>query len=147
MNVSMVFGIIFTIIVIALLLVFGSSQIQSLICLSNDGAIIKTIQDMDTRVQGLYGEAEGSSRRVTLRIPSSSQICFLNPEDLSLNAVGIDFQLEPLIKSKGYNVWTFQCSGQYGYNITHLVAEPSFCAKSGELYLENKGDYVSIGKA
>jgi len=156
MNVSMIFGIIFTIIVIALLLVFGSSQIRDLFCLSNDAIVVKAIKDLGTRVEELYLQAEGSSETFTLNIPDAYKICFINTDNPSFNSLGIDPVHKITIQSPDnkFNIWSFQCSGKYdsgqrGYRIKNLIIpdDNQFCVKSGaKLYLENKGDYVSIEK-
>lgn len=154
MGVGMVFGIIFTIVVIGLILVFGSSVIVDIMCLGSDAQVQKTIQNMEKFVDDLYILPSGSGDYFTINIPGNTKLCIIN----STNPKKV-FYPEPektwnpdkvyqkIIYEEGYNVWFEQCSGKGGATINHLFMDPdkNFCVKSGTmLYLKNVGRYVAI---
>jgi len=152
MNVGMVFAIIFAVIVMGVVLIFGSQQIVNIICLGNEAQTGKAIKDLETSVKNLYGQAQGSTNVFDLNLPSDSRFCFINSSDPSARP-GADWNPDPviqtMIKNNGYNLWYSHCTGKSGYVINHLMipSNKNFCVKSGsELYLENKGFWVSIQK-
>jgi hypothetical protein len=154
MSVEMVFGIIFTIIVMGLILVFGSGAITSIFCMGTDAQVQKTVTNMKNLVDDLYVLPSGSGDYFTLNLPSNTKLCFMNSTDPKpvfypdpLKTWNPDRVYQIIIKEEGYNVWYHQCSGQSGDRIEHLYINPdkNFCAKPGmKLYLKNAGRWVVI---
>jgi hypothetical protein len=155
MNVGVVFGMIFTVIVVLFLLVFGLGQLTDFFCLSSDAQVQKAIRDVENRVEQVYNLAEGSSMTLDLNLPSDLKFCFIDP----LNPGPQDYSPQTwknwypddvyitLIQDNNYTLWYTGCSGQNGYRIKNLKPKnnESFCIKPGvELYLVNKGQYVEI---
>jgi len=151
MNIGMVFAIIFAVIVLGFVIVFGWQQIVNIMCLGNEAQTGKAIKDLETSAQSLYGKALGSSSVFKLAIPGDSKFCFINSSNPRSNPGGgwrPDPVIERMIENNGYNLWYSHCSGQSGYEINHLLVSENFCVRSGaELYLENIGSGVSIEKA
>jgi len=148
MNAGMVFVIIFAIVVMGLVLVFGANQIINIFCFANDAQTSKTIKDLKTEVDNLYILSEGSSKLFDLLIPSDAEFCFVNPSSPEANPMK-GWKPDPVVLSfiteNDYNLWYTHCSGKNGYNIAHLMPPENFCVKSGTtLYMENKGMYVEI---
>lgn len=154
MNVGMVFAIVFAIIVMGLILAFGTDQIRSIFCLSSDAQTGKAIQDLKTNVETVYTQAMGSTYTFTLKLPGDAKFCFINASDPKRNIAG-DWNPDPvyqtMIREEGYSLWYYTyCWGNnvYGDKIPHLFPDENFCATSGaKLYLHNKGLYVEIGKS
>ena len=152
MDTGLVFGIIFAIIIIALLLVFGIEQIVNIFCMGNIAQADKSVKDLENEVESVYNLAEGSARTFTVRIPGNARICLVNPDDPSpMNSWAPDPDLYESIKysieSKQQNVWIkYGCgTSDDGYRIRYLQVSENFCAGSGtELYVENRGYYVAI---
>ncbi len=148
MNVGMVFMVIFTIVVIGLVLVFGMGQIINIFCLANEAQTIKAIKDLENEVDNLYILAEGASKQFDLGIPSDAEFCFVNPSNPEANILkgwDPDPVIVSLITENGYNLWYTHCTGQNGYKIPYLSPKDNFCVKSGVIfYMENKGIYVDI---
>lgn len=156
MSVGMIFGIIFAILVMVMILVFGSDVIVSIFCMGNDAQTQKTIQNLQTFVDNLYLLPSGSGDYFTLNLPRDSKICFVNttypgpvfyPDPLK--TWDPDKVYQRIIKEEGYNIWYHHCSGQSGGKIDHLYIgkedTKNFCAKPGmKLYLENVGRWVAI---
>lgn len=148
MNVGMVFAVIFAIVVMGLVLIFGVDQIINIFCFANEAQTIKAIRDLETEVNNLYVLAEGASKQFDLRIPGDAEFCFVNPSSPGANLLK-GWEPDPvvvsLITENGYNLWYTHCTGQNGHNIAYLSPSDNFCMKSGViLYLENKGTYVDI---
>jgi hypothetical protein len=154
MNVSMVFALILTIIVIGMLLVFGMGQIGNVFCLSSDAQTAKALKDLETVTLDVYNLAEGSSRLFTLQLPGDAVFCFVDPENpgtqlwpsqVSWKNWVSDPVFEEIISDKNFNLWYRHCSGQSGHTIAYLRPDSNFCAPPNtELYLENKGLWVEV---
>jgi hypothetical protein len=156
MSVGMIFGIIFAILVMGMLLVFGSDVIVIIFCMGSDAQTQKTIQNLQTFVDDLYLLPSGSGDYFTLNIPKDSKLCFVNtsyPEPVfypdPLKTWDPDRVYQRIIKDEGYNIWYHHCSGQSGGKIDHLYIgsgnSKNFCARPGmKLYLENVGRWVAI---
>ena len=152
MNVGMVFAIIFAIILMAAILVFGIGQIGNVFCLSSDAQVASAIKDLEVMVEEVYVLSEGSSRVFDLRIPGGAELCFVNTSNPGtqysrdrLHDWIADPVYQAVIQEYGYNLWYTQCSGKNGYTFEHLRVsdEGSFCVKSGDsLFLTNKGRFV-----
>lgn len=150
----MVFGIIFAVVVIVMIIAFGSGVITDIMCLGSDAQLQKTIKNMEKFVEDLYILPSGSGDYFTINIPGNSRLCFVN----STNPKKVfypdpektwnpDKVYQKIIYEEGYNVWYEQCSGKSGTTISHLYIDPekNFCAKSGtELYLKSMGRHVAI---
>ncbi|MFH1978236.1 MAG: hypothetical protein ABIJ92_02840 [Candidatus Aenigmatarchaeota archaeon] len=156
MDTSMVFALIFAVIVIALFLVVGLGQITNLTCLGSNAQIIKAITDIEILVDDTVLQAEDSSNVFQLRIPSDSEFCFINPialDDPAFAGPGWDpATLDPVHRAliedpqNRYNIWYKKCPNAYdGYMISDLSQRMNFCTKSRKLYIENvDGFSVSI---
>jgi len=152
MDTGLVFGIIFAIIIIALLLVFGLEQIVNVFCVSNIAQADKAVKDLENAVENVYNLAEGSAMPFRVAIPRNARICLINHEDPSpMNSWNPDPNLYESIKytieSKNQNVWIIYGCGtsDTGYRIRYLKLTENFCVSGGtELYLENKGYHVAI---
>lgn len=148
MNVGMVFMVIFAIVVMGLVLVFGMEQIINLFCFANEAQTIKAIKDLENEVDNLYILAEGASKQFDLGIPGDAEFCFVNPSNPGANLLkgwDPDPVIVSIITENGYNLWYTHCTGQSGYKIPYLLPSYNFCVKSGViLYIENKGAYVDI---
>jgi len=158
---SLVFAMIFAVIFIGLLLVFGMGQITNMFCFNGMAQIDKAVKDLDNDVQNVYNLAEGASELFRVSVPSGSSICVVNTTDPGINTPGYwmpNPDLMPVItqqiRLKDANLWiNYNCgSNEQTYKIAHLkaVRQPgatgtgSFCASSGEsIYLENAGTYVA----
>ena len=155
MNVGMVFAMIFTLLVIGFLLIFGSGQISKMFGLSYEAQVQKTIKDIEKKVQDLYTLSEGSTLPYNLALPQGTKICFVNPEDPSprfysdpVETWDPDRWEQDMIKSKGYNIWYYlpNSDAGYGYTINHLrPARDSFCSKFGRrVFFINTGLWVEV---
>lgn len=172
MNVTMVFGIIATVIVMSMLFVFAVPQFSNLFGLGGQAQLQKTVQDIETMTDDIYVLAKGSSRLATINLASGTKVCFINPNDPSERVWGrnepwkwwnpdrmvIESLLsDPASEYYGYNIWIYtpQTEIGEGYKIEHLRPQPqyegdsgNFCIDSGrQLYFENKGTYVEVSTA
>lgn len=150
---EMVFIIIFAIIVMGFVLVYGANVITDMFCIGNVASTDKAIKNLETMVQEVYHFSEGSSQLIKLNLPSNVKVCFIDSENPGANrAKGWDPDpaFEDLIKLKKYNVWIYYNCGSSkgnGFQINYLSTSENFCtAGSRNLYLENKGTSVSIGE-
>jgi hypothetical protein len=154
MSVGMIFGIIFAILVMGMLLIFGSDVITSIFCMGSDAQTQKVIGNLQDFVDELYTLPSGSGDYFTLNLPGDSKMCFVNsshPEPVTYPEQFKNWKpntiIQSIIKEEGYNIWYQQCSGLSGGKIDHLhIAEGgNFCTKSGmKLYLQNVGRWVTI---
>lgn len=154
MGVGMVFGIIFAIVVMIMLIVFGADIISTIFGMGSDAQLVKTIKNMQTVVDDLYYLPSGSGDYFTLNIPRDTKLCFVNtthPEPVYYadpkKTWDPDIVFQRIIKEEGYNIWYETSSGKSGGEIRRLsIAEgKSFCAVPGmEIYLQNVGGRVTI---
>ena len=70
MDTSMVFAIIFAIIVIGLLLAFGLGQVSGIFCFNGVAQVDKSMKDLGNAVDNIYNMAEGNSQMFTVSVPS-----------------------------------------------------------------------------
>jgi len=161
MDVSLVFAMIFAIIFIGLLLVFGMGQITNMFCFNGNAQMDKAVKDLETEAGTVYNLAEGASKLFRVSIPAGSSICVINTTDPNPNDAGYwlpNTDQMPIITNKirlrSANIWiNYNCgNNEQTYKIAHLkaVRSPgasgtgSFCALGGQsIYLENAGDYVA----
>jgi hypothetical protein len=165
MQVGAVFGLILALIVMAVVLFFGSGQIANIICIGNVGQTNNAIKNLESLVDDIQASAEGSSDTFRLSIPQNAEVCFIDPEDPSISVVNgwvPDDDMWPIIQEKilsqGYNVWIeYKCGNpESGYKMKYVVTpEPgqkgNFCAGSGETILltnvdTNEGVRVMVEK-
>ncbi len=165
MDTSLVFAMIFAVIFIGLLLVFGMGQITNMFCFNGNAQVDKAVKDLENDVQNVYNLAEGASKLFRVSIPSGSSICVVNTSNPDINPAGYWMPnpdqmpvISQKIMLKDANVWiNYNCgSNEQTYRIEHLraVRQPgavgtgSFCASGGSsIYLENAGDYVAASPA
>jgi hypothetical protein len=152
MNTGLVFGIIFAIIIIAMLLVFGLEQIVNIFCISNIAQTDKAAKDLEHEVENVYNLAEGSMVPFKVAIPRNAKLCLIDPDDPSPQNSWVPHpdlydSMKYEIENKRYNVWLIYGCGtnDKGYKINYLETTENFCVKGGtELYVENKGYHVAI---
>jgi hypothetical protein len=156
MNVAQVFGIIFAIIVIAFVLVFGTGAIGNIFCVGNVATMDNSVQQLKTTLGNVYLLAEGSTDIYAIKVPQGSKVCFVNPESPDINPLG--GWLPPVetrnitlnnMRRGGYNVWIdYNCGTQSPYyKINYMKPKQNFCLTgNANLYLENKGLWVEVSK-
>jgi len=151
MDTTLVFGIIFAIIVIGLLFVFGIEQIGGIFCLGNTAQVDKAVKDLENAVEGVYNLADGSALPFKVAISRNARICLINHSNtVPMNNWNPHPDLYESINytmyTKRQNVWIeYGCGPDSGYRIRYLRISENFCVGGGtELYLENKGYYVTI---
>jgi hypothetical protein len=154
MSVGMIFGIIFAIVVIVMLLAFGSGVISDIFCMGSDAQLHKTINDLQNVVDQIYALPSGSGDFFTISLPGGSKLCFVNSTDPKtviypdqLKNWRPDKVYQRIIMDEEYNIWYQQCSGQSGGNINHMYIDPdsNFCASPGmSIYLQNVRGRVVI---
>ena len=148
----MVFAMVFTIIVMGLILVFGFDQIISIFNLGGQAQCQSVIKKIDKQVQSVYSYATGSGVPVKINIPDNCRICFVNSTDPSERMYtdkdktwNPDIVYQKLIEEKGYNIWWEYSGNKGGYTIKHLAVKKSFCVKRNQkIYIENLGRSVGV---
>ena len=150
MNVGMLFGIIFAIVVIGFVLFLGSDQIASFLGVSQEAAFLQQMNDFGDEVSNVYSLAMGSIKSYSFKVPSSiEKMCFVNPDDPSASPEGNWEPDDPLIRSvrnNGYNIVAFvKGKGFQGDTIENMIPEENFCISSAtKILIENEGRYVSV---
>lgn len=81
MNVGIVFTLIFAIIVVTLLLIFGYGSIINLAGFGQRANVLDSIEKIDSEAQKVYSYSRGSTRELLLSVSADSKICFINPQD------------------------------------------------------------------
>ena len=144
----MVFALIFAIVLISFIVVFGYDAITRMFCIGKDSQVQKAFDSVKEYVNRLYMKAKGSSDIAEVNIPSGSRICFVNSTSPGRNSAGQwypDRSIEEIITVEGYNTWIEFCRGSEGYTLRHVRIDENFCVIGpSRIYLENKGAYVSI---
>ena len=140
MDAGMVFGLIFTICVMAMILFFGLDQIMSFFGMGQDSQLIREIKTIAQDVDRIYNMAENSGEPHTLSIPESTKICFFNSSNPSTRIYAddtISWKPDPafktIIKGDGFNTWYYAGSKKGGYTINKLdmPTDMNFCAPGG----------------
>ena len=152
MNTGMVFGIIFAILVIGMLFVFGIDQIANIFCVSNVAQTNKAVSDLENAVENVFNLAEGSAMPFKVSIPRNAEICFVNYSNpVPMNTWNPDPDMYNIISNRitanRFNIWIkYGCgTSDTGSKISYLRVSENFCAGLGtDLYLENKGYHVAI---
>jgi hypothetical protein len=159
MDVGLLFAMIFAIVFIGLLLVFGYNQITNMFCFNGVAQVDKAVKDLENEIANMYNLAQGSAKPFDPRIPAGSSICLLNTTDLSPSGTWLpNPDQAEIIRNRiaidKANVWiNYNCGdNKPTYTIAHVRAvnpagysgTGSFCAQSGDtIYIENAGDYVA----
>lgn len=155
MNVGLVFGIIFTVIVMGLLLVFGTGIISDMLGLGSQAQVQKSIKDIENQVKNLVTLSRGSTLPYKVAIPQNTKICFVNSTDPShryyaKNSRNWDPEKweQDSILSNGYNIWYYLGTpAGYSYSISKLYVYQgnSFCVTTNDnLFFSNKGGVVEV---
>lgn len=154
MSVGVIFGLIFTIIVMIMLIVFGSTILAFIFPQGNDAQLLRVIENMETVVDDIHFQSSGSGQYFTLNIPKNSKLCFVNsshPDPTYYPDPKMtwdpDIVYQKMITDGGYNIWYETSSGESGGEIKKLsIAKgKNFCAFSGmKIYLQNVAGRVTI---
>jgi hypothetical protein len=156
MDVSMIFGIIFTVIVISVILVFGGEQVANIFNLGGEAQILKSMDNLQKKVDSIYRLAEGSGSEFTLSFSKDYKICFFNssnPADRFSDKTSTwdpDQTVKYRINSSHYNTWYFSGSNDAsgdGKRIPYLdmPTDKNFCAPGGsKVYIVKRFDGVEI---
>ena len=125
MNVGMVFAVIFAVVVVGLVLVFGMEQIINIFCFGSDAQAMSAIKNLENEVDNLYVLAEGASKRYDLGIPADAEFCFIDPSKADQANILKGWEPDPvfvsLIRENSYNIWYTSCSGKNGYKVPYLL--------------------------
>jgi len=152
MNIGMVFGAVFTLILISAIVVFAFYVINGM----QETQIYAQIEDakdnLETAVTNhYYNTGTGSTATYTLSIPSGSRFCFIDPSDPSSNmAEGWNPNdiVPSMIINNEYNLWIYypqSIGDQDGKKISHMNVSANFCSVNGaKLKLENLGNRVEV---
>lgn len=156
MNVDFVFGIIFALIVIGLLLFFGFEQITKIIGINKDVLLKEQMTNLEKTADKVFEMSMGSTQDFDFKFYDVlEKVCFINTDDPSPNP-GEDWDPTPFLVNitDRYhpNMIVFEkvaagLAKPDWYNISHISPDQSFCMVfEGKLWLENKGTYVNIRK-
>ena len=157
MDVSLIFGIIFTLIVIGLLLVFGGEQIANILGFGGQAQVLKTMDNLKNKVDDIYRLGEGSSEQFTLSFPKEYRLCFFNssnPADRFYSDKSMtwdpDSTVKYVINASRFNVWYHRgeddAAGS-GKSIPYLEmpTENNFCATGGKkVYIVKRYDWIEV---
>lgn len=160
MDVSMIFGIIFTIIVMAMILIFGGEQIMNMAGLGAQAQVAKAMDNLQKKVDSFYRLAEGSGGEFSLSFPQTYKVCFFNSSNPARKLYSDrtmtwdpDSTVKYMINASHFNTWYFggtdTASGQ-GKRIPYLdmPTDKNFCAAGGsKVYIKNIGGGVEIEPA
>jgi hypothetical protein len=157
MDAGMVFGIIFTIFVMGIVIVFGWDQISNFLGFGEQARMTRELESIKQKVDQVYNMAENSEKSHTLSISSSNKICFFNSSNPSARIYGddsISWKPDPvyttLIKNEGYNAWYYAGSTKSGCTIPKLdmPTDKNFCAPGGsKIYIIRTYSGVEIEPA
>ena len=155
MDVSMIFGIIFALILIGALLAFGLPLIEKYIKIGIDSEVLKTIDNLQKKVDEIYRLAENSAEEFKLSFPKDYKLCFFNSSDPKKHySAGWDPDSTTLyrINQSRYNVWYYSGDDDArgdGKAIPYLdiPTEKNFCVPGGsKVYVTKRWSGVSIEK-
>lgn len=163
MEISFAFTLIFALIVLGIVLFFGSDVIQQLLGLTGDAQFVNQVTEIqklscgqardDTCSAGLFWSIVGDTRPFKLSLPGGfSKICFLDSEsDLSRSTDtwdGSDHLVNLAIQGKKQNIYGLKSAGEnLGFKIPKLKPNQNFCVdKNTDLLLTAKGQYVEVSE-
>ncbi len=164
---GMAFAIVFTIIVIGFLLVFGYGQIMKWLEFQAQAQVVQALKGIEETARRNYEKSEGSMDVYAVRLPESAGICFIDPQNpakrlypRSRTAQNWDPEnvaiVRTMIKNNGYNIFYYVSNqnAYEGYKIDILRPAPdgqssgNFCARNGmKIMFVNKGLQVEVGPA
>jgi hypothetical protein len=157
MDVSMLFGIIFTCIVIGVILIFGGEQIANFFLLGSQAQVLKTMDSLQKKVDSIYRLAEGSGSEFALSFPKDYKVCFFNSSNPAprfyadmARTWDPDSITKYRINSSHYNTWYFSGNDNAagdGKRIPYLDIPTSknFCIPGGgKVYVVKRFDSVEI---
>ena len=154
MNIGMVFGIIFAIIVVGFVFAFAVPLMMDTGCNQEQLQLASALNDLDSKISAFYLHSEGSMTDHTLNIPGNVKICFINPDypDNPSENLVFDPAVKTIISDSGkrFNVWYTYCDGENGEKIDYLFIEPGqgFCIQgTDKIWLENKGNLVKVSRS
>ncbi len=152
MNMNLLFGIIFAIIIMMAVLFFGVGQFGNLTDLNTQTAFYNQINDFESAVKKTAEMSMGSTQKFDFNIPSTMhKICFIDRNNPESNSAG-NWELtninEKLITDYDYNFFIYETETKSeGKKINYLIPLENFCIKGKKtLWLENKGRYVTISE-
>ncbi|NOX71377.1 MAG: hypothetical protein GXO64_01630 [Candidatus Micrarchaeota archaeon] len=153
MNVNMIFALLFAIIIIMVVLFFGTRQMGDLTNINTQTAFYNKLNKFDDAVSSVATMSMGSEQKFEFTVPSTvEKICFVdrnNPDSNPTENWELDNIVERLITNNDYNLLVYEKDKNVpiGRKIDYLVPDENFCITSGKtLWLENKGRVVSIGE-
>ena len=154
MNIGMIFGIIFAIIVIFFVTAFALPMILETGCAQEQLQVSDALNDLENTIGNFYLLSQGSASFYEFNAPPNVKTCFVYYNNPATNVGGgwtePEIVRKTIIQENEYNVWFSYCEGEDGRHIEHLSVEDgkSFCITgSGRLYLENMGNHVKISAA
>jgi len=154
MEIGTVFGIIFTLILMSALVIFGfivMSDISEQMELQQIVEEVDKLQEIVTNFRLMTGT--GSTDDYALQIPATSTFCFVNASDPSpqiSRGWNPNSIVQSMIIENEYNLWYYYQNGkkQEGKKINHLTVSEdfgNFCADNGaKLQLEKTGPIIEI---
>jgi len=164
---GMAIAIIFTLIVIGFLLVFGYQQISQWFIFQNQVQVMKVINDLEDTAKMTLDKSEGSTDTYTVKIPEAAGICFVDPKSPEKRIYTRDktaqnwnpeniAHVKTLIKNHGYNIFYFTDGGSKldGFEMSGVSpgktggTSDNFCVKNGmKVKFTNVGLYVEARPA
>lgn len=148
---GMAFAIIFTLIVIGFLLVFGYQQISQWLGLQGQVQVLKVVKGVEEMARRNFEKSEGSTDIYRVHLPERAGICFVDLENPTRKKIyprertaqNWDPEnpdvVKVMVKNHGYNVFYYvdNQAKLEGYKIDILRPAPdgrdvgSFCARNG----------------
>ena len=147
MNVGLIFGVVFTLILIGFVLIFGGQGIMNLMNISGETKIYSDISTLEKEVSNLYSMSENSAKTITVHAENDVKVCFVDPDraDITENGWVADGKYDFIAQHSRYNVFIIKKDGFDGKTIKHLKPRHNFCIISRKtLTVINKGRYVDI---
>jgi hypothetical protein len=160
---GMAFAIVFTLIVMGFLLVFGYQQITQWFGFQEETQVMKVLKEMEEMARRNFDKSEGSTDIYRVRLPERAGICFVDPTgakriyERGKTAQNWDPEnpdaVKVMMKNNGYNVFYYTESQAKleGYKIDILGPAPdgrnvgNFCARNGmSIKFINQGLKVEV---
>ncbi|RLJ00475.1 MAG: hypothetical protein DRP03_00080 [Candidatus Aenigmatarchaeota archaeon] len=138
---------IFTIILIFTIMVFGGKQIMHILNFGGEAGVYLNVGELENKVEDIYSMSYNSADKLTIRVPEGTKICFLNPRNAKKPGVNwkADENYAFIAEMNNYNLMIIRSDGFDGKQIKHLLPSENFCLIStNDVMLINKGSYVDI---